>query len=66
MPTSERGSPTWIENRSRWESPVRDTRLATKYTRDKSHLLTEDLQDGQVLDGLIVVNPFSHSPATFF
>ena len=25
-------------------------------------LLTEDLQDGQDLDGLLVVNPFAHSP----
>lgn len=26
------------------------------------YLLTEDLQDGQDLDGLVVVNPFRHSP----
>jgi len=26
------------------------------------YLLTEDLQDGQDLDGLLVVNPFRHSP----
>lgn len=26
-------------------------------------LLTEDLQDGQDLDGVVVVNPFSHEPA---
>ena len=26
-------------------------------------LLTEDLQDGQDLDGLLVVNPFTHDPA---
>ena len=26
-------------------------------------LLTEDLQDGQDLDGLLVVNPFRHEPA---
>ncbi len=28
-------------------------------------LLTEDLQDGQDLDGLLVVNPFQHEPAEF-
>jgi predicted nucleic acid-binding protein len=27
-----------------------------------AHLLTEDLQDGQVLDGVTVVNPFQRSP----
>jgi len=27
-------------------------------------LLTEDLQDGQDLDGLLVVNPFARSPAS--
>jgi predicted nucleic acid-binding protein len=27
------------------------------------YLLTEDLQDGQVLDDLRVVNPFLHQPA---
>lgn len=26
------------------------------------HLLTEDLQDGQELDGVVVVNPFTHQP----
>jgi len=26
------------------------------------YLLTEDLQDGQDLDGLLVVNPFRHTP----
>jgi predicted nucleic acid-binding protein len=29
-----------------------------------SHLLTEDLQDGQDLDGLLVVDPFRHEPGT--
>ncbi|OQW97604.1 MAG: hypothetical protein BWK77_01325 [Verrucomicrobia bacterium A1] len=27
-----------------------------------SHLLTEDLQDGQNLEGVLVVNPFRHNP----
>lgn len=27
------------------------------------YLITEDLQDGQVIDGLTVVNPFRHPPA---
>ncbi|MDE0189310.1 MAG: PIN domain-containing protein [bacterium] len=26
------------------------------------HLLTEDLQDGQELDGVLVMNPFTHQP----
>jgi len=29
-----------------------------------THLLTEDLQDGQNIDGLMVVSPFSSSPGT--
>jgi predicted nucleic acid-binding protein len=29
------------------------------------HLLTEDLQDNQDLDGIRVVNPFTHDPADF-
>jgi predicted nucleic acid-binding protein len=28
------------------------------------HLLTEDLQDGQDLDGVLVVDPFRHEPET--
>ena len=47
---------------SYWDSLV----VAAAHSMGCSHLLTEDLQDGQVLDGLIVVNPFSHSPATLF
>ncbi|HSB61572.1 MAG TPA: PIN domain-containing protein [Vicinamibacteria bacterium] len=27
-----------------------------------AYLLTEDLQDGQSFDGLVVVNPFTHAP----
>jgi predicted nucleic acid-binding protein len=27
-----------------------------------AHLLTEDLQDGQDLDGIVVVDPFRHEP----
>lgn len=27
-----------------------------------AHLLTEDLQDGQDLDGLVVIDPFRHEP----
>jgi predicted nucleic acid-binding protein len=30
-----------------------------------SHLLTEDLQDGQELDGLTVVDPFRHEPQKY-
>jgi predicted nucleic acid-binding protein len=28
------------------------------------HLLTEDLQDGQELDGLVVIDPFTHTPTS--
>jgi predicted nucleic acid-binding protein len=28
-----------------------------------THLLSEDLQDGQVFDGVTVVSPFTHAPA---
>jgi predicted nucleic acid-binding protein len=28
-----------------------------------AYLLTEDLQDGQGLDGVVVLDPFSHTPA---
>jgi predicted nucleic acid-binding protein len=28
------------------------------------YLLTEDLQDGQSLDGLLVISPFTHDPAS--
>lgn len=34
---------------------------AAKATRSR-YLLTEDLQDGQDLDGVLVVNPFRHTP----
>ena len=30
------------------------------------YLLTEDLQDGQVIDGLAVVDPFRHGPDAVF
>ena len=29
-----------------------------------AYLLTEDLQDGQSLDGLLVISPFKHDPAS--
>jgi predicted nucleic acid-binding protein len=36
--------------------------LAAAQASGCAHLLTEDLQDGQDLDGVVVVNPFRHSP----
>jgi len=53
-----------IEDRfgfSFWDSLVVAAALRTGCT----YLLTEDLQDGQVLDGLTVVDPFSHAPDSF-
>lgn len=47
-----------IEDRHRlsfWDALV----VAAAQTADCTHLLTEDLQDGQTLDGLVVMNPFS-------
>jgi predicted nucleic acid-binding protein len=46
-----------IEDRYRlsfWDALV----VAAAQTADCTHLLTEDLQDGQNLDGLVVMNPF--------
>lgn len=46
-----------IEDRyalSFWDALV----VASAQAADCTHLLTEDLQDGQDLDGLIVMNPF--------
>ena len=31
-----------------------------------SHFLSEDLQDGHVIGGLTVINPFLHAPDTLF
>lgn len=41
-----------------WDSMI----VAAAQTEGCSYLLTEDLQDGQDLDGLIVLNPFLHEP----
>ena len=38
--------------------------VAAAQVGDCTHLLTEDLQDGQSLDGLTVINPFRHTPAS--
>jgi predicted nucleic acid-binding protein len=46
-----------IEDRHRlsfWDALI----VAAAQAADCTHLLTEDLQDGQDLDGLIVTNPF--------
>lgn len=47
---------------SYWDSLI----VAAAHSMGCSHLLTEDLQDGQSLDGLTVVNPFLHNPTTVF
>jgi predicted nucleic acid-binding protein len=44
-----------------WDSLV----VASAQLADADHLLSEDLQDGQNLDGVVVVNPFLHNPDSF-
>jgi predicted nucleic acid-binding protein len=36
--------------------------LASALELGCSHFLSEDLQDGQVIEGLTIVDPFAHSP----
>jgi predicted nucleic acid-binding protein len=36
--------------------------VAAAQASECTHLLSEDLQDGQVFDGLTVVSPFTHTP----
>ncbi len=36
--------------------------VAAAHAAGSRYLLTEDFQDGQDLDGLLVVNPFRHTP----
>ena len=53
-----------IEDRfglSWWDSLI----VAAAKVSACTHLLTEDLQDGQDLDGLRVINPFTTAPAEF-
>jgi predicted nucleic acid-binding protein len=40
--------------------------LASALELGCSHFLSEDLQDGQVIDGLTIIDPFRHEPADFF
>lgn len=42
-----------------WDSMI----VAAAQAEGCGYLLTEDLQDGQDLDGLIVLDPFRHEPA---
>jgi predicted nucleic acid-binding protein len=51
-----------IEDRfafSWWDSLI----LAAAVDMRCRHLLTEDLQDGQVVDGVTILNPFLHAPS---
>jgi predicted nucleic acid-binding protein len=41
-----------------WDSLI----VAAAHRTGCTHLLTEDLQDGQIVDGLTIVDPFLHSP----
>ena len=50
-----------IEDRfgfSFWDSLI----VAAAHRTGCSYLLTEDLQDGQVIDGITVIDPFHHAP----
>ena len=44
-----------------WDSLI----VAAAQVQSCDYLLTEDLQDGQRLDSLQIVNPFAHQPADF-
>jgi predicted nucleic acid-binding protein len=55
MAVQERFALSW------WDSLI----VAAAQTQSCEYLLTEDLQDGQVIDGLTIVNPFAHQPADF-
>jgi predicted nucleic acid-binding protein len=43
-----------------WEAQIVSAALLSECT----YLLTEDLQDGQVVDGLTILDPFAHEPAS--
>ena len=45
---------------SYWDSLI----VAAAQAADCDYLLTEDLQDGQCLDSVTVLNPFTHRPET--
>lgn len=40
--------------------------LASAMELGCSHFLSEDLQDGQIISGLTILNPFLHSPEAVF
>lgn len=40
--------------------------LASAVELGCSHFLSEDLQDGHAIQGLTIIDPFAHSPDTFF
>jgi len=45
---------------SLWDSLI----VAAAKAASCAYLLTEDLQDGQSLDGLLVISPFTHDPGS--
>ena len=52
-----------IDIRDRWLFAWWDSLIvASAIVAGCDYLLTEDLQDGQSLDGMIVVSPFAHDP----
>lgn len=56
-----------IDVRVRWRFSWWDSLIvASALFAGSQYLLTEDMHDEQNLDGMIVLNPFSHEPASFF
>ena len=45
---------------SSWDSLI----IAAALGAECDYLLTEDLQDGQEIDGLTIISPFTHNPET--
>ena len=45
-----------------WDSIL----LASALELSCTHFLSENLHDGQKVDGLTIIDPFAHSPAEFF
>jgi predicted nucleic acid-binding protein len=56
-----------LSARSKWKFAWWDcTIVASALAANCDYLLTEDLQNGQMLESLTVVNPFSVPPSLFF
>ena len=61
-PVTERA----LEVKHRWKFEWWDSLIvASALIASTEYLLTENLQDGQDLDGLRVIDPFQHEPFSF-